>query len=200
MLLEPRNRLPGTEGLAAQWDLPYDVSRDNSHGARTSGEVQSARRADDRNSVHHSACFTSQQSCNSSRQRRQSPGCKADTMQTSSRDRPDRNHRQLLTRGHAVNKVQHSTETLGSVLSADATLACTPCSMATTARRPPCTAARCSCGSCWSSCLRASRLCSQTQRCVLTRYALATLIKNGLCGHPRQTRYKNVPSGRLNAR
>jgi len=44
VLVEPRNRLPGTEGLAAQWDLPYDVSRDDSHGTRTSGEVQSARR------------------------------------------------------------------------------------------------------------------------------------------------------------
>ena len=43
--MEPRNRLPGTEGLASQWDLPYDVSRDDSHGSRTSGEVQSARRA-----------------------------------------------------------------------------------------------------------------------------------------------------------
>ena len=43
VLLEPRNRLPGTEDSAPQWDLPYDVSHDNSHGKRTSGEVQSAR-------------------------------------------------------------------------------------------------------------------------------------------------------------
>ena len=41
--MEPRNRLPGTEESAPQWDLPYDLSHDNSHGVRTSGEVQSAR-------------------------------------------------------------------------------------------------------------------------------------------------------------
>ena len=47
VLMEPRNRLPGTDGLAPQWDLPYDVSRDDSHGSRTSGEVQAARRGRD---------------------------------------------------------------------------------------------------------------------------------------------------------
>ena len=41
--MEPRNPLPGTEGLASQWDLPFSTDHSEEEDGHVHGDVQSDR-------------------------------------------------------------------------------------------------------------------------------------------------------------
>lgn len=43
ILVAPRNRLPGTEEVAPQWELPFHMNRSEEARGNVHGEVQSGR-------------------------------------------------------------------------------------------------------------------------------------------------------------
>lgn len=61
--MAPRNPLPGTEGLASQWDLPFSTDRSEEADGHVHGNVQFVRcglrgRAEGKELLKIRMCFT----------------------------------------------------------------------------------------------------------------------------------------------